>query len=61
MLEVIHLTFDLERYFRIFLTRAVPFEWLYRATSFSMGRYIFGISRSLSSFKVMGLISRSRQ
>jgi len=55
------LTFDLESYFSIFLIQAIPFKWLYLATSFSVWRYIFRISRSLFRFKVMGLRSRSRQ
>jgi len=39
---------DLESYFRIFPAHAIPF-----ATSFLVWRYIFRISRSLFSFKVM--------
>jgi len=49
------LTFDLESYFRIFSIQAITFEWLDLATSFSVWRYIFRISRSHSSFKFMGL------
>jgi len=37
------------------------FECINLATSFSVWRYIFRISRLSSSFKVMGLISRSQQ
>jgi len=55
------LTFDLESYFCIFLIQAIPFERLYLANSFSVWRYIFRISRSRFSVKVMGLRSRSRQ
>jgi len=46
------LDFNLETYFRIFLIKA---------SSVILGmRYVFGIYGSPSSFKVMGLISRSR-
>jgi len=55
------LTFDLESYFRIFSARAIPLQWLDLAAAFSIWGYIFRISRSWSSFKVMGLRSRSRQ
>jgi len=55
------LTFDLESYFDIFLIPGIPFEWLCLAASFLVGRYIFRISRSHFSLKVMGLRSRSRQ
>jgi len=45
---------DLDSYFRIFLIQAILFEWLYLSASFSVWRYIFRISRSPSSFNVMG-------
>jgi len=59
-------TFDLdiwpwELFSYFFLIWAILFEWLYLATSFSVWKYIFGISGSNFSFKVMGLSSRSRQ
>jgi len=57
-------TFDLESYF-VYLPRTChllsSFECLNIGTSFSVWRDIFRISRSPSSFKVMGLISRSQQ
>jgi len=57
MLEVfgswLHLTVDLESYFRILLIQAIPFEWLDLATLFSVWRYILKISTSQFSFKVM--------
>jgi len=56
-----HLIFDLENYFRIFLIQAIPFKWLYLATSFSVWRFILKIFKSGFSFKVMGPRSRSRQ
>jgi len=42
-----------------FLIQAIPFKWLYLATSFSVQNetYIFRICKSPSSFKVMDLIS----
>jgi len=43
-----NLTFTFESYFRIFRIQARSFEWLDRATSFSVWRYIFKISRSHS-------------
>jgi len=46
-------TFDFESCFRIFLIQAIHFEWLYLATSFSVWRYIFRISKSWFSFKVI--------
>jgi len=55
------LTFDLESYFHTFPAQAIPFAWLYLATSFLMWWYIFKMSRSRFSFKVMGPRSRSRQ
>jgi len=57
-------TFDLDLwtcYFRIFLIQAIPFEWLYLATLFSVCRYICRISRPRFSFKIMGPRSRSQQ
>jgi len=54
-------TFDLEleSYFRTFSSQAIYSEWLNPpATSSSFWRYIFRISRSRSSFKIMELISR---
>jgi len=59
-------TFDLalwprESYFRICSVQAIPFEWLYLATSFSVRRFIFKISRSRFSFKVIGPKSKSPQ
>jgi len=67
MLEVVEswwhltLTFDLYSYFHIFPAQAIPFEWLYLATSFLVWRCIFRISRSQFSFKVMSSRSRSWQ
>jgi len=52
-------TFDFDSYFGTFSIRAIYFEWLDLATSFSVRRYIFRISRSRFSFKVMGPRSRS--
>jgi len=52
------LTFDLESYLRIFLIQAIPFEWLYLATSFLVWSYIFRISRSQLSFKDTSSVSR---
>jgi len=47
------LTFDLESYFRIFQTQAIPLQWLDLGTSFSVWRYIFRISRIHLNFNVM--------
>jgi len=58
--NLVALTFDRESYFCTSSTQAIYFEWLGLVTLFSVWRYIFRISRSRSSFKVMGLISRSR-
>jgi len=54
-------TFDPESYFRPFSFQHVYFEWLDLATSFSVWRYIFRVSRSRFSVKVMGPRSRSQQ
>jgi len=56
------LTFDLwpSKLLFLFLISDIHFEWLYLATSFSWRRYIFRISRSGFSFKVMVTRSRSR-
>jgi len=58
------LTFDLDLWhwelFLYFLNSAIYLEGLDLATSFSVWRYIFRISRSQFSFKVIGLRSRSR-
>jgi len=40
---------------------AIYFGWLYLANSFSVWRYMFRISRSQFSFKVMAPMSRSQQ
>jgi len=65
-----HLTFDLDRklFFSFHCCNTIhissiinSFECLNLATSFSRWSYIFRISRSPSSFKVIGLISRSRE
>jgi len=53
--------FDLLSYFHPFAIQPVYFEWLDLATSFLIWRYIFRISTSWFSFKVMGPRSRSRQ
>jgi len=50
----------LESNFHTFLIQPICFEWLDLATSFSVWRYILIVSKSPSTFKVMGLISRSR-
>jgi len=55
------MTVHLGSYFRIFLIQAIPFEWLDLATSFSVWRYIFKISRPQFSFKVMVPRSTSRE
>jgi len=51
-------TFDLDLWpwelFSYFSAQAVPFEWLYLATSFLALWYNFRISRSRFSFKVLG-------
>jgi len=56
-------TFDLDLNIESCLCtpRAIYFEWLDIATSFSVWRYIFRLSRSGFSFRVMGSRSRSRQ
>jgi len=59
-LVTFNLDFDLESYFVFFKDQAIPFKWLYLATSFLVWWYNFGISRSPSSFKVIRFISRSR-
>jgi len=51
--KLVTLTFDLESYFRSFSIQAICFEWLDLATSFSVWKHIFKISRSQFSFKVM--------
>jgi len=51
---------DLETYFHTFSIQALSFECVKIAALFLVWRYIFRISRSPSSFKVMALISRSR-
>jgi len=58
------ITFDLDLWpweFVFFEIQAIPFECLDLATSFSVWRYIFKISRSRFSFKVMVPRSRSRE
>jgi len=45
--------------FGFFSAQAIPFEFLYLATSFLVWWYIFRISRSQFCFKVMGPRSRS--
>jgi len=54
-------TFDLDSYFHFLLNHAMPFKWLYLATSLSVRRYTFRISRPWYGTKVMGPKSRSRQ
>jgi len=64
-LEVYHswwlmiLTCDFESCFCTFWIQAASFEWLDPATSFSIWRYIFRISRWRFSFEVICLRSRS--
>jgi len=53
-------TFDPDSYFRIFQAH-IPLQWLDLAILFLVWGYIFRISRTVSSFKVMGLRSRSHQ
>jgi len=55
------LTFNLDNYFRAFLISAICFKYIYIATLFSVRRYIFRISKSEFSFKVMGSKPKSRQ
>jgi len=45
--------------FVFFIIRAIPVEWLYLATSFSVWRYIFRISRPRFSFKVKNYWSKN--
>jgi len=52
---------DLDSFFVFFPPQAILYEWLYLATSFSVRWYIFRISRSRFSFKVIGPRSRSQQ
>jgi len=63
MLKVIHSVLPcrltMRHIFIFFWIRALRFEFLKLAASFSVWRYIIGISRSPSSVKVMCLISRS--
>jgi len=48
--------------FAVYVSSTVKsFKCLNLATSFAVWRYIFGISRSPSSFKVIGVIPRSQQ
>jgi len=47
-------TFDLGSYFCTFSIQAIYFEWLDPATSISVWRHVFWISRSHFSFKDMG-------
>jgi len=60
--KLVTFDFDLwprELFLYFFSARAIPFERLYLATSFSVWRYVFRIFRSEFTFKVMG--PRSRQ
>jgi len=55
------LDFDLESYFRIFWIQAIHFEWIDLETSCYVQSCFFRISRSLFSFQIISLRSRSLQ